>query len=100
MRTFKSRAETETQTLELQVRATELDIDKGHMRLHLADGGVISVPYSVTPRLQGATQKQRRNWRFIGPGIGIHWPDIDEDLSVAGLARDFGNGSDDTLILS
>jgi hypothetical protein len=92
MRTFKSRAETATEAPELQVRATGLDIDEGCMHVHLADGGVVSVPYTVTPRLQGATQEQRRNWRFIGPGMGIHWPDIDEDLSVAGLVRDFGGG--------
>jgi len=95
MRTFKSRAETETNAPELQVRATGLDIDKGCMRVHLADGGMVSVPYDVTPRLQ----EQRRNWRFIGPGMGIHWPDIDEDLSVAGLVRDFGDGVGDAPVV-
>ena len=75
----------------IYMRATGLDIDEGCMHAHLAERGVVSVPYDVTPRLQGATQEQRRNWRFIGPGIGIHWPDIDEDLLVAGLVRDFGD---------
>ena len=60
----------------------------------------MSVPYDVTPRLQGATQEQRRNWRFIGHGIGIHWPDIDEDLLVAGLVRDFGDGDGDSPVVA
>ncbi len=87
MRTFKSQAEVAP---ELQVRATELELTADCMCVHLADGRVVSVPYSVTPRLERATPEQRRNWRFIGPGIGVHWPDIDEDLLVAGLARDYG----------
>jgi hypothetical protein len=51
----------------------------------LEDGRRLYVPYAWFPRLLAATPSQRTNWRLIGAGIGIHWPDIDEDLSVEGL---------------
>ena len=51
----------------------------------LADGREVSVPLEWFPRLRGATDDQRRRWRLIGGGIGIHWPDVDEDISVASL---------------
>jgi len=50
----------------------------------LADARVISVPLEWFPRLRKATKDQRANWRLIGSGEGIHWEDLDEDLSVAG----------------
>jgi hypothetical protein len=53
----------------------------------LADGRVISVPLAWSWRLSEATPKQRKNWRLIGSGQGIHWPDVDEDLSVEGMLR-------------
>jgi len=53
--------------------------------VHLEDGRSLSVPLEWFPRLRDATPEQRSHWRFIGPGTGIHWPDIDEDISVAGL---------------
>jgi hypothetical protein len=52
---------------------------------HLADGRVISVPLAWSWRLSEATPAQRANWRLIGSGQGVHWPDIDEDLSAEGL---------------
>jgi hypothetical protein len=66
-----------------------LDLDSQQMHIHLSDGRSIVVPYDVTPRLQHATPQQRRNWRFIGRGLGIHWEDIDEDLSIAGLVKNY-----------
>lgn len=51
----------------------------------LADGRVISVPIAWSWRLSEATPAQRANWRLIGTGQGVHWPDIDEDLSAEGL---------------
>ena len=51
----------------------------------LSDGRTISVPLDWYPRLVSATEDERGNWRFIGGGEGIHWPDLDEDLSVEGL---------------
>jgi hypothetical protein len=53
----------------------------------LADGRRIAVPLAWFPRLLHATAEQRSNFEILGEGVGIHWPDIDEDLSVAGLLR-------------
>ena len=57
--------------------------DSLHVRL--ADGREVSVPLVWFPRLRTASAAQRKNWRLIGGGVGIHWPDIDEDVSVEGL---------------
>lgn len=51
------------------------------------DGRRISVPLAWYPRLLHATPEQRNNWQIIGAGFGIHWPDVDEDLSAEGLLR-------------
>jgi hypothetical protein len=51
----------------------------------LVDGREITVPLAWFPRLQKATQVQRKNWRLIGGGIGIHWEDVDEDISAESL---------------
>ena len=51
----------------------------------LLDGRTISVPLVWYPRLLSATPEQRANWRVAGGGFGIHWPDVDEDLSTDGL---------------
>jgi hypothetical protein len=69
--------------------ATAVDVRADASRLHvvMADGREISVPLEWFPRLRDASDEQRANWRFIGRGHGIHWPDIDEDISVQGLLR-------------
>ena len=64
------------------VRVTEDEIIA-----HLADGRVISVPLAWSWRLSEATPRQREHFRLIGSGQGVHWPDIDEDLSVEGMLR-------------
>jgi hypothetical protein len=51
----------------------------------LSDGRTISVPLAWYPRLLHGTAEERRNWRLIGKGEGIHWPDLDEDISVENL---------------
>jgi hypothetical protein len=53
----------------------------------LVDGRSVSVPLAWYPRLVAASAKERANWKLSGAGFGIHWPDIDEDLSVEGLLR-------------
>lgn len=53
----------------------------------LADGREISAPLEWFPRLRDASEAQRRNWRLIGSGIGVHWPDVDEDIAVSTLMR-------------
>lgn len=55
------------------------------LAVELADGRIISVPLSWYPRLFNATPTQRERWEIAGAGFGIHWPDVDEDLSVHGL---------------
>jgi hypothetical protein len=51
----------------------------------LADGRTVSVPLAWYPRLLNASPEQRNHWQIAGAGFGIHWPEIDEDLSVQGL---------------
>jgi Protein of unknown function (DUF2442) len=55
------------------------------MQVILTDGREIRVPLEWFPKLRDASPEARRNWRLIGKGIGIHWPDVDEDLSLEGL---------------
>ncbi|ABW65937.1 DUF2442 domain-containing protein [Desulfosudis oleivorans] len=57
------------------------------LSVDLNDGRTITVPLAWFPRLLHATPGQRENWKICGGGFGIHWPDIDEDLSTAGLLR-------------
>ena len=66
-------------------RAEEVTVTDDTLTAELADGRTISVPLAWYPRLVHATQQERDNWRLIGGGRGIHWPDLDEDLSVEGL---------------
>ena len=65
--------------------AENVQITEDTLNVDLSDGRTISVPLNWFPRLLHATQKQRNNWRLIGRGQGIHWDDIDEDISVEGL---------------
>lgn len=55
------------------------------LSVELSDGRTISVPLAWYPRLLNATEKEKKNWRLIGSGVGIHWEDIDEDISVKAL---------------
>ena len=63
-----------------QVSVTDTTID-----VELTDGRSLSVPIAWYPRLEHATQVERNNWALTGSGLGIHWPDIDEDISVEAL---------------
>jgi Protein of unknown function (DUF2442) len=65
--------------------ATNVRFDDDMLYVDLADGRVVGVPLEWFPTLRDATVDQRRAWRLIGPGVGIHWEDLDEDLSVQGL---------------
>ncbi len=55
------------------------------LSVELSDGRTISVPLAWYPRLLNATQKERKKWKLIGRGVGIHWKDIDEDISIKAL---------------
>ena len=59
--------------------------DSDMMHVRLVDGRELGVPIEWFPRLRQANEAQRENWRLIGNGVGIHWDELDEDLSVAGL---------------
>jgi len=72
---------------EIRPKAREVSISDDELTVLLADGRKISVPLVLFPRLLHATADQRRNFELLGDGEGIHWPEIDEDLSVAGLLR-------------
>ncbi len=66
-------------------RAQDVRLTRDELIVGLRDGRTVSVPLAWFPRLLHATEQQRSKWRFVGDGEGIHWPAIDEDLSVAGL---------------
>lgn len=55
------------------------------MIVALSDGREISIPIDWFPKLRDSSDSERNNWRLIGKGQGIHWPDLDEDISVSGL---------------
>lgn len=76
-----------TSAAALEPIATDVSVSEHQLRVSLTDGREIAVPLVWFPRLLKATPTQRANWRLIGRGEGIHWPDLDEDISVAGLLR-------------
>jgi hypothetical protein len=65
--------------------AVEVSVSTDALHVSLADGREVSAPLAWFPRLLKATKEQRNNWRLIGGGIGIHWEDVDEDISVESL---------------
>ena len=65
--------------------AKAVDFDDASMRVTFTDGRVLSVPIPWFPRLRDARSAQRGNYQICGGGVSLHWPDIDEDLSIAGL---------------
>ncbi|GBE04806.1 hypothetical protein BMS3Abin10_00422 [bacterium BMS3Abin10] len=65
--------------------AEDVRVTKDTLSVDLSDGRTISVPLEWFPRLVYATLKERKNWRLIGRGHGIHWENIDEDISIEGL---------------
>jgi hypothetical protein len=74
-------------------RASNVSIEKDDIVITLTDDTTVRVPTCITDRLTRATPEQRKNWRLIADGTGIHWPDIDEDLSVVRLMRERGDGT-------
>ena len=72
------------------IRILGVRIDAEKLSVDLMDGRSLSVPLAWYPRLFRATPQQRMNWKIAGGGFGIHWPDIDEDLSAEGLLQGLG----------
>ena len=73
--------------VEANPRAYLVEVTEDELTVALADGRRVSVPLAWFPRLLHASPAQRNNWQPLGDGEGIHWPDVDEDLSVAGILR-------------
>jgi hypothetical protein len=69
------------------VLALDVRFSGDALHVRLSDGREVSVPLEWFPRLRDATPEQRSNWRLIAHGIGIHWEDVDEDISVTTLLR-------------
>ena|SRR5947209_13080770 len=69
----------------VESRIDHVEVTDEAITAHLVDGRVISVPLAWSWRLSDATPAQRANWTLIGDGQGVHWPDVDEDLSVDGM---------------
>ena len=78
-------------TLESEPLATGVSFSEDMFRVTLDDGRELSVPLTWFPRLLHGTPEQRQHWELIGPGQGIHWPDLDEDISVAGILAGRGD---------
>lgn len=78
--------------------AIDVVVTEDTLNVDLNDGRTVSVPLPWFPRLYHATPAEREKWRFIGEGQGIHWEDIDEDISVTSLLLGKGSGeSQDSL---
>jgi hypothetical protein len=74
-----------TLTVRFEPLAVDVSVTSDALHVVLADGREVSAPLAWFPRLHEATEAQWSNWRLIGGGIGIHWPDLDEDISVESL---------------
>ena len=66
-------------------RILTIEVTDDEIIAHLVDGRTISVPLVWSWRLANATEKQRQHWEILGDGQGVHWPEIDEDISVEGM---------------
>lgn len=85
-----------TLSIDLQaLRAQDVSVSANALTIDLTDGRTITVPLAWYPRLLHGTASERKHWRLIGNGEGVHWPDLDEDLSIEGiiLGRPSGESS-------
>ena len=86
-----------TSTVEIEVPfAEEVTVTDETLAVELSDGRSIAVPLGWHPRLVHATAPERNNWKLIGKGEGIHWPDLDEDISVQALIAGKPSGESQT----
>ncbi len=74
-----------TSVVKVEPLATDVAFGEDTFCVTLADGRQITVPLEWFPRLRDATEEQRKQWRLIGGGVGIHWEAIDEDISVESI---------------
>jgi len=80
------------------IRARAVSVTDDCLIVELTDGRSLSVPLAWYPRLQHGTPGERSNWRLIGHGDGVHWPDLDEDISIAGLVAGRPSGESSTSL--
>jgi hypothetical protein len=73
-------------------RAQDVTVTEDALTVELSDGRSISAPLAWFPRLMHGTLEERSNWRLIGQGVGIHWPTLDEDVSVGNLLAGRASG--------
>lgn len=82
-------------TIDIQdMTVQDVKVTEDILLVDLSDGRSIGVPLAWYPRLWHGTEAERANWRLIGRGVGIHWPELDEDISVEGLI--FGKPSNES----
>jgi hypothetical protein len=79
-------------TIDRHVEATSVRVTETELMVDLADGRMVSVPLAWYPRLAHATPEERGRWRLVGRGEGVHWPDVDEDITIAGLLAGLPSG--------
>ena len=72
-----------------EAKAASVTVTEDTLSVELEDGRTVSVPISWYPRLLHGTSAERQKWEIIGSGDGIHWPDLDEDISIEGIIRGF-----------
>ncbi len=88
-----------TLTIEIEVPyAQDVLVTSELLNIDLSDGRSISAPLAWFPRLVCANQEERNNWRIIGRGEGIHWEDIDEDISIEGLLAGKASGESNSSL--
>lgn len=74
-----------TSAFKLDEHAIDVSFTETALHITLADGRELSVPLEWFPRLRDATEQERNNWELLGNGVGIHWPSVDEDISISML---------------
>lgn len=79
-------------TTEIAAHAQSVTVTEDTLTVELTDGRSVSAPLAWYPRLVHGTLEERKNWRLLGRGSGIHWPALDEDISVENLLRGQASG--------
>ena len=69
----------------VEPRIADLRVTESEITAYLVDGRTVSVPLAWSWRLSEATPVQRDHWKLIGDGVCVHWPDVDEDISIEGM---------------
>ena len=83
-------------SLTVEARAQKVIVEDDALIVDLSDGRTISVPLAWYPRLLHGKTEERNNWRLIGDGEGMHWPDLDQDISVQNLLQGKPSGESQT----